>query len=59
MGQIEGGVIMGLGVLTKEQTKYDPQSGELLTHNTWVGNFSVICRVYEYFCNISFMHAIR
>lgn len=36
VGQIEGGIVMGLGVLLKEQTKYDQGTGQLLTHNTWV-----------------------
>ena len=31
MGQIEGAVIMGLGMLLREHTKYDPETGELQT----------------------------
>ena len=45
MGQIEGAVIMGLGMLLKEQTKYDPETGELLTHNTWVSFLYVLTHV--------------
>ena len=45
MGQIEGAVIMGLGMLLKEQTKYDPETGELLTHNTWVSFLQVLTHV--------------
>ena len=27
---------MGLGLWTSEETKFDPQTGELLTKDTWV-----------------------
>lgn len=36
-GQIEGAFVMGLGEWFTERVVYDTDTGELLTHNTWVG----------------------
>lgn len=36
VGQVEGAFIMGLGYWLTEKVKYEPGSGQLLTHNTWV-----------------------
>ena len=36
LGQIEGACVMGLGYWLTEKCSYDEDSGELLTHNTWV-----------------------
>ena len=36
VGQIEGAFTMGLGYWLTEKLMYDQDSGELLTHNTWV-----------------------
>ena len=35
IGQVEGAFIMGLGLWTSEEIKFDPATGELLTRNTW------------------------
>ena len=35
IGQVEGAFIMGLGLWTSEQIRHDPETGELLTMNTW------------------------
>ena len=35
IGQVEGAFIMGLGLWTSEEIKFDPATGELLTKNTW------------------------
>ena len=35
LGQVEGGFVFGLGLWTSEETKYDPDTSELLTHDTW------------------------
>lgn len=36
IGQVEGAFVMGLGLWTSEQIKFDPVTGELLTKNSWV-----------------------
>ena len=36
MGQIEGAFMMGVGLWTSEELKYDPVTGKLLTFDTWV-----------------------
>ena len=36
LGQVEGAFVMGLGEWLTERVVYDPNTGELLTHNTWV-----------------------
>ena len=36
LGQVEGGFVFGLGEWLTEQVVYDLDTGELLTHNTWV-----------------------
>ena len=40
IGQVEGAFCMGLGLWTSEEIKHDPETGELLTKNTWVGLLS-------------------
>jgi len=35
IGQVEGAFGMGLGLWTSEEIKHDPETGELLTKNTW------------------------
>jgi xanthine dehydrogenase/oxidase len=35
VGQIEGALVMGLGLWTSEKLQYNETTGELLTHNTW------------------------
>lgn len=36
VGQIEGAIVMAIGLWTSEQLKYDPVTGRLLTRDTWV-----------------------
>ena len=36
IGQVEGAYVMGLGYWLTEKFVYDEDSGEILTHNTWV-----------------------
>ena len=36
VGQLEGAFVMSLGMWLTEQVRYDPDSGRLLTHDTWV-----------------------
>ena len=38
IGQAEGALVMGLGYWLTEDVKYDADTGELLTHNTWVSS---------------------
>ena len=33
--QVEGAFIMGLGLWTSEKIRHDPETGALLTMNTW------------------------
>jgi len=35
IGQIEGAFMMGIGLFTHEEIKYDPNTGALLNYNTW------------------------
>ena len=36
IGQVEGAYVMGLGYWLTERFVYDEDTGEVLTHNTWV-----------------------
>lgn len=36
VGQMEGAFVMSLGLWLSEQLKYDPETGRLLTIDTWV-----------------------
>lgn len=36
VGQVEGALIMGLGLHTTEEVKFDPTTGEKLAAGTWV-----------------------
>ena len=36
---------MGLGLWTSEEVKHDPESGEILTKNTWVREFVLECKL--------------
>ena len=38
VGQLEGAFVMSLGMWLTEQVRYDPDSGRLLTHDTWVSS---------------------
>lgn len=35
VGQVEGAFVMSLGMWLTEQMRYDPETGRLLTHDTW------------------------
>jgi len=35
LGQVEGALVMGLGLWTSEQVRYDPTTGRLLDNSTW------------------------
>ena len=49
IGQVEGAFCMGLGLWTSEEIKHDPETGELLTKNTWVDlQFTVHSTQYTY-----------
>ncbi len=38
IGQVEGGLVMSLGLWTTEEIKFDPETGALLTYDAWVRN---------------------
>lgn len=50
IGQVEGAYVMGLGYWLMEKFVYDEDSGEVLTHNTWV--------CYKYLTNVHVSHTI-
>jgi len=35
VGQVEGGLVMGLGLWTTEELKYDPGTGQLINNSSW------------------------
>ena len=37
IGQIEGAYIFGVGLWTSEVIKFDPETGKIITFDTWVG----------------------
>lgn len=41
IGQIEGSLIMGLGLYTSEMVKFDPVTGKKLSNGTWVRRIKV------------------
>ena len=44
IGQVEGGFVMGLGYWLTENIVSDSESGQILTHNTWVSsNVAIGC----------------
>ena len=45
VGQIQGAFTMGLGYWLTEKLVYDQNSGQLLTHNTWVGIIITIAEI--------------
>lgn len=46
VGQVEGAFTMGLGYWLTEKLIFDKDSGQLLTHNTWVNISITCCSVY-------------
>ena len=36
VGQVEGGLMMGLGYVLYEKEVYDPHTGKVLSNSTWV-----------------------
>ena len=40
IGQIEGAYIFGVGLWTCEVVKFHPETGKIITNDTWVGYFS-------------------
>ena len=55
IGQVEGAYMMGLGYWLTERFAYDEDSGETLTHNTWVCYKYLITGSYTY-CNRNTSH---
>jgi len=49
IGQIEGAYIMGVGQMTTEGVDFDPETGRLLTDNTWTYKPPIACDVPETF----------
>lgn len=50
MGQVEGAFTMGLGYWLTERLVFDKDSGQLLTHNTWVSFKLPAVSAYGMFC---------
>ena len=46
VGQLEGAFVMSLGMWLTEQVRYDPDSGRLLTHDTWVSRYYLLNDLY-------------
>ena len=42
VGQVEGAFIMGLGLYTSENLKFDPITGQKLSNGTWVSGIVLL-----------------
>ena len=48
IGQIEGAYIFGVGLWTSEVVKFHPETGKIITFDTWVCCFSYSEYDYNY-----------
>jgi len=56
IGQLEGAFVMSLGLWMTEEIKYNPDTGRLVTADTWVGKIALLFLMFLAFKVDSFFN---